>query len=352
MAEQVRGPEPGRIEARRPGGVGEAARAGPEPSRVTVTPPAGATARSGLGGRASLVDGPRVRAQRRRDLAEGRIRGRRAPPARAGRGRIAGCRRGGSRRPSRSRSRPAAVRSASWPRASVSQAIRSTQPCGLEAVDEPGDPAPRQEDPLGEDVHPDPPSRRRRDLEQRVVLGEGQAVGRLELVVEPAGDPGMRLEEASPRGDARRIGDRRCRRMTGVRADGRVIGRGGHAEILPFRQIVDNSTICRGRRIVAPPASTEDPMTTFDVEALRRRFPALASSRTAGRSRSSTAPAARRSRTRSSRRSRPTTGRRTRTTTARSSRAAGATPRSTRRIAAMADLLGAATPARSSSART
>ena len=72
---------------------------------------------------------------------------------------------------------------------------------GLEAVDEPGDAAARQEDPLGEDVHPDPPAGRRRDLEQGVVFREGQAVGRLELVVEPAGDPGMSLEEAPPRGD-------------------------------------------------------------------------------------------------------------------------------------------------------
>ena len=99
VAEQIRGPEPGRIEARRPGGVGEAARAGPEPSRGRrhatgrrhgpVRP-----WRAGIPRGRSASPGPAARRPCR-----GRIRGRRGPPARAGRGRIGGCRRDGSRRP-------------------------------------------------------------------------------------------------------------------------------------------------------------------------------------------------------------------------------------------------------------
>ena len=76
----------------------------------------------------------------------------------------------------------------------------------LEAVDQPGDPAARQDHPLGQDVHPDAPTGRGRDLEERVVFGERQAVGRLELIVEPPRDPRVGDEEAAPGADTRRLG--------------------------------------------------------------------------------------------------------------------------------------------------
>jgi hypothetical protein len=75
--------------------------------------------------------------------------------------------------------------------------------CGFEPIHQPGHTAPRQDDPLGEDVHPDAPSGRVGNLEEGVVLGQGQAVGRLELLIETPGDPCMRRQEAPPRADPR-----------------------------------------------------------------------------------------------------------------------------------------------------
>ena len=43
---------------------------------------------------------------------------------------------------------------------------------GLEAVDQPGDPAARQDHAVGQDVHPDATAGSVRDLEERVVLGQ------------------------------------------------------------------------------------------------------------------------------------------------------------------------------------
>ena len=59
---------------------------------------------------------------------------------------------------------------------------------------------------VGELAHADPASRRRRDGQQGVVLGEREVVLRAQLVVESAGDAGVRHEERPPWGEARVVG--------------------------------------------------------------------------------------------------------------------------------------------------
>jgi hypothetical protein len=127
-------------------------------------------------------------------------------------------------------------------------------------VDEPGDPAPRQDDPLGEDVHPDPPAGGVGDLEEGVVLRKRQAVGRLELLVEAPGDPGVGVQEAPPRAHAGNVGDDRTRRRRRARAGpvGRSdVGRGRHDRPIVLAELlIDKSTISQYRCMVNDMTST------------------------------------------------------------------------------------------------
>ena len=68
------------------------------------------------------------------------------------------------------------------------------------------------------DAHPQPAAGGVGELEQRVVLGERQAVRRLELLVEPPGEPGVGVQERPPRAEAR-VG-----RGDGVAAAGAAVG--------------------------------------------------------------------------------------------------------------------------------
>ena len=82
-----------------------------------------------------------------------------------------------------------------------------------EPVDQARDAALAEEDLVGQLAHPDPPSGRLGDRQQRVVLGERQVVLRAQLLVEPARDARVREQERAPRGEARvargqRSGDR------------------------------------------------------------------------------------------------------------------------------------------------
>ena len=100
---------------------------------------------------------------------------------------------------------------ASAPRASVTHVDPLDHPVGDEPVDEPRDPAPRQQHAVGEDAHPQATARGVGELEQRVVLGERQAVLRLQLLVQAAREPRVRLQERAPRAEARVGGaGRRC----------------------------------------------------------------------------------------------------------------------------------------------
>ena len=68
-----------------------------------------------------------------------------------------------------------------------------------EPVDQARDAALAEDHAVRQLAHPDPPIGRVRDRQQRVVLGERQVVLGAQLVVEPAGDPRMRLQERTPR---------------------------------------------------------------------------------------------------------------------------------------------------------
>ena len=197
MGEQVAGAQAGRVEARRPARVGEAAGARVQPARR----PARRPVRSGPPSR-------QVRASRPK-LVEDRVPApldRRAVLVRDDpRGSSAGCRRGGCADAARSRSRPGR-RQRRLRAAGVRHARRTRDHAGgLEAVDEPGDPAAREQDAGGEDAHPQPPARGRGELEQRVVLGQRDAVSGLELLVEAAEQAGVGVQEGAPRAEARVI---------------------------------------------------------------------------------------------------------------------------------------------------
>ena len=144
-------------------------------------------------------------------------------------------------------------------------------PVGHEPVDEAGDAAAREQHPLREDAHPEAAAGRGRELEQRVVLGERQAVGRLQLVVEPAGEARVGLEEGPPGAEAR-VARRDRVAATGADVPDR---RSASAESYPDPEIVDNSTTGAhaSDRARARIATLEVPMPEFDVEALRARFP-------------------------------------------------------------------------------
>lgn len=74
---------------------------------------------------------------------------------------------------------------------------------GDEAVDEPGRPRPREEQPIGELAHPQPMLARIRQLDEDVVVGEGHALLGLELALEFPNDPGVGAQEGAPGSKAR-----------------------------------------------------------------------------------------------------------------------------------------------------
>ena len=97
------------------------------------------------------------------------------------------------------RSNPAAVRTASAPRASVGQAERSTEPFGHETVHEARDAAPGEQDPLREDAHPQAAAGGIGELQQRVVLRQRDAVRGLQLLVQGAPEQArVRLDQGPP----------------------------------------------------------------------------------------------------------------------------------------------------------
>ena len=93
-----------------------------------------------------------------------------------------------------------------------------------EPVHEAGDPAPRQQHAVREHAHPEAATRGVGELEQRVVLGEREAVGRLQLLVEPAREHGA-CACRNARHEPRRGSSRRRARSRGVRVRSVDIGR-------------------------------------------------------------------------------------------------------------------------------
>ena len=77
-----------------------------------------------------------------------------------------------------------------------------------EPVDQPRHAALAEDHAVGQLAHPDPPIGRVGDGQQGVVLRERQVVLGAQLLVEPARDPGMRLQEGAPRLDPRVAGAR------------------------------------------------------------------------------------------------------------------------------------------------
>ena len=83
---------------------------------------------------------------------------------------------------------PPAVSTVYMPRASPGNGSRTTEPVGLQPVDEPGQAGPRQQHPIGELGHPQPAVGRLDQLQQHVVPGERQAGLRGQVALEPADD--------------------------------------------------------------------------------------------------------------------------------------------------------------------
>ena len=194
VGEQPGATEARRVEQRRPGRVGEAAGAGVTrpgarpPLRSPGVRPASGIAHDGLGARraAELVE----------DRGRRPARPRPGPPSRSGRGSSAGRRRGASRTRPAAAPRRRRVSAASAPRASVTHCRPHDHAAGLEPVDQPRDPAPRQQHPVRERAHPEPAIGRVDELEQRVVLGEREPVRRLQLLVQPPEQARVGMDEA------------------------------------------------------------------------------------------------------------------------------------------------------------
>ncbi len=191
----------GRVEGGSPGGVGEpagAASAGRRPRRSGL---------QRLGDRAAGGENaPSAGACRPRTTAS---RARRSPSRSAsgmGERKWSSTPRRCTGAASRRRSRPAAVSSAQDPRASVGQARRATSPSTCEPVDEARDAAARQHDPVGELAHPEAPLVGDRELDEGVVVGEGEAAFDLELRLQAPRHHGVGLQEGDPRAQARIIG--------------------------------------------------------------------------------------------------------------------------------------------------
>ena len=138
-----------------------------------------------------------------------------------------------------------------------------------EAVDQARDAALAEQDLVGELAHPDPPVGRLGDRQQRVVLGEREVVLGAQLLVQAPGDPGMREQERSPRGEARVAGGQRSSRGLGD----------GHGWMLPPRygtdDVVDSATISQislrsQRQTGAGQGPRQDegthPMATFAID--------------------------------------------------------------------------------------
>jgi hypothetical protein len=100
------------------------------------------------------------------------------------------------------------------------------------------DPAPRQDHAVGELVHPQPSAGNPSQLEKGVVLGQGQAMLRAQLIVEPPRHSRMRLQERAPGVETRIVGARRggiggVRHLGGLHLGGRHVSGSGMA---PFTQ--------------------------------------------------------------------------------------------------------------------
>ena len=196
----------------------------------------------------------------------------------------------------RSRSSPASVSAASAPRRSLGQRDALDEAVVDQAVDQPRGAALRE----GQRRRRGGPSAAGGRAPRRGSAGRRTpgATGR----ARPGGPrrAGARRApgrgERAPRREARRRGARERRRAVGRRGRWQSARRQSYG---PDRCAVNESPSRRGSR----PASIGEAMTTFDVDAIRARFPALALTTTAGRWSSSTAPAAPRSRSRSSTRS-------------------------------------------------
>ena len=85
--------------------------------------------------------------------------------------------------------RPARVRRTGLP---LDQALPG------QTVDQPGQPGPGQQHPVGQVGHPKPPLRALRQLQQHVVRGQRQHVPLGEIVLHLPGDAGMRAQERPP----------------------------------------------------------------------------------------------------------------------------------------------------------
>ena len=84
-----------------------------------------------------------------------------------------------------------------------------------ESVDQAGHAALAEDHAVRQVAHADPPIRRVRDGQQRVVLGQAQVVLGAQLLVEAACDPGVRLQERTPRFQAGVAGGWRPRHPLG-----------------------------------------------------------------------------------------------------------------------------------------
>ena len=90
------------------------------------------------------------------------------------------------------------------------------QTVGFEPVDQPGDPAPTQHDPVSQLVHPQPPTGRLGQLEQGGVLGQGHLVFSPQIVVKATADECVRRQEGPPRSQPRIAGGQGSWALTGL----------------------------------------------------------------------------------------------------------------------------------------